>query len=132
MVQPDVLAVCNPEKITVSRIEGAPDVVFEVLSPHTSTKDQCEKKGLYERSGVREYVVVDPLQHYAIRFLNGADGFDKGTVFAADECLVVAVLDALSVPLWEVFELPGPMCPRRHRQVWPAEALSCGRRARSA
>ena len=38
----------------------------------------------------------------------GADGFDKGTVFAAEEMLVLATLDSLEVPLWEVFEVEGP------------------------
>jgi Uma2 family endonuclease len=63
---------------------------------------------LYERAGVREYLVVDPLEHYAIRFLLGSDGYDKGTVFAADECVSFATLESIEIPLWEVFELPGP------------------------
>lgn len=108
VVQPDILVVCDPAKITPSHIDGAPDVVVEILSPHTSTKDLREKKALYERAGVKEYVVVDPLEHYAIRFLNTADGFDKGTVFGPDQRLVVATLEGVDMPLWEVFELPGP------------------------
>jgi len=108
VVQPDILVVCKPGQITPSHIEGAPDVVVEVLSPATSTRDQREKKALYERFGVREYVLVDPLEHYAIRFLNGADGFDKGTVFGPEEMLVFSTLDALEIPLWEVFEVAGP------------------------
>lgn len=107
VVQPDIL-VCDPAKITPSHIEGAPDVVVEVLSPNTSTKDLREKKALYERTGVKEYVVVDPLEHYVIRFLNTADGFDKGTVFGPDQMLIVATLEDVEMPLWEVFELPGP------------------------
>lgn len=112
VIQPDVLIVCDPAKITPSHIEGAPDVVVEILSPHTSAKDLREKKALYERAGVKEYVVVDPLEHYAIRFLNGLDendgGFDKGTVFGPDQRLVIATLEGVEVPLWEVFELPAP------------------------
>lgn len=109
VVQPDVLVVCDPAKITPSHIDGAPDVVVEILSPNTSAKDLREKKALYERAGVKEYLVVDPLEHYAIRFLNGAEGFDKGTVFGPDQMLVVATLDGMEVPLWEVFDLPAPM-----------------------
>ena len=111
VVQPDILVVCDPAKITESHIEGAPDVVVEVLSPHTSAKDLREKKALYERAGVKEYVVVDPLEHYAIRFLSTADGFDKGTVFGPDQRLVVMTLEGAEVPLWEVFELPAPETP---------------------
>jgi len=108
VVQPDILVVCDPAKITPSHIEGAPDLIAEVLSPGTSAKDLRDKKALYERAGVREYLVVDPLEQYAIRFLLGADGYDKGTVFAADEVLRSATLAAVEVPLWEVFEVPGP------------------------
>jgi Uma2 family endonuclease len=108
VVQPDLLVVCDPARIMPTHIEGAPDIVVEVLSPATSARDLSEKKALYERSGVREYLVVDPLEHYAIRFLLGAEGFDKGTVFAADEPLVLATLENLEIPLWEVLELEGP------------------------
>ena len=108
VVQPDILVVCDPARITPTHIEGAPDLVIEVLSPATSAKDLRQKKALYERAGVREYLVVDPLEQYAIRFLLGDDGFDKGTVFAADERLVFATLEELEVPLWEVLEAEGP------------------------
>ena len=114
VVQPDILVVCKPAQITPSHIEGAPDVVVEVFTPTTATRDQREKKALYERAGVAEYVMVSPLQHYAILFLNSTDGFDKGTVFGPDEMLVIATLDALEIPLWEVFEVPG----RESRRRW--------------
>jgi len=108
VVQPDILVVCDPIRITPTHIEGAPDVVIEVLSPATAAKDLRQKKALYERAGVREYLVVDPLEHYAIRFLLGPDGFDQGTVFAADERLSFVALEALGIPLWKVFELKEP------------------------
>lgn len=108
VVQPDLLVVCDPARITESHIEGAPEVALEVLSPYTAAKDLREKKALYERAGVKEYVVVDPLEHYAIRFLNGTDGFDKGTVFGSDQTLVLATLEGVAVPLWEVFEGVAP------------------------
>jgi Uma2 family endonuclease len=108
VVQPDIFVVCDPAKISPSHIEGAPEVVIEVLSPATSSRDLREKKALYEKTGVLEYVLVDPLENYAIRFLLTDDGYDKGMVFACDELLVFERLDGLQVPLWEVFELPPP------------------------
>ncbi len=111
VVQPDILVVCDPAKVTVSHIEGAPDLVVEVLSPSTSAKDLRQKKALYEHSGVREYLVVDPLEHYAIRFVLVADVYDPGTVIAWDEMLTFATLANVEVPLWEVFGLLDPVQP---------------------
>lgn len=109
VVQPDVLVVCDPGKITPTHIEGAPDVVVEILSPSTAAKDQSEKKALYARAGVREFVLVHPTDHVATRFLLMADGqFDQGTLFSAKETLVFSTLDQLEIPLWQVFDLPGP------------------------
>lgn len=110
VVQPDLLVVCDRSRILPSHIEGAPDVVVEVLSPATAVRDQREKKALYERSGVKEYVLLHPTDHIATRFLlDTATGrFDSGNLYAATESLVFATLDDLAIPLWEVFEVPGP------------------------
>jgi Uma2 family endonuclease len=107
VVQQNILAVCGPSKIPTSHIEGTPDLIVEVLSPGTSARDLRDKNALYERAGVREYLVVDPLEHYAIPFPLGLDGYDKGAVFAADKLLCFATLESIEIPLWEVFGLPG-------------------------
>ncbi len=48
---------------------------------------------------------VDPLEHYAIRFVLGAEGYDKGAVVAWDEVLTFATLADVQIPLWELFGL---------------------------
>jgi Uma2 family endonuclease len=60
-VQPDILVVCDPEKIKEKYIVGAPDWIIEILSPSTVKKDQIQKKHLYERFGVKEYWIVCPI-----------------------------------------------------------------------
>lgn len=58
-VIPDVMIVCNPDIVKHDGIYGAPDLVVEVLSPSTATKDKGYKKDLYEKHGVKEYWIVD-------------------------------------------------------------------------
>ena len=60
VVQPDILAVCDPAKVTVNNIRGAPEWIIEVLSPATARRDHLTKRALYERAGVREYWLVHP------------------------------------------------------------------------
>jgi Uma2 family endonuclease len=110
VVQPDVLVVCDPQKVTPTHIEGAPDLVVEVLSPSTSTKDLREKKALYERAGVAEYLVLDPLELYAIRFRRTQENrYDSGSVTGPQEHLILETLEGLPIPLWEIFDLPVPV-----------------------
>jgi Uma2 family endonuclease len=68
IVQPDILVICDPSKITEENIQGTPDLIIELLSPSTSVKDRREKKQLYERFGVSEYIIMDPFGDAAERF----------------------------------------------------------------
>ncbi len=108
VVQPDILVVCDPRKITPACIDGVPDLVVEVLSPGTATRDLREKKALYARFGVKEYLIVDPLEHYAMRFVLEGQAYDAGTAFGGDEMLVLGTFEGIEIPLWEVFALPVP------------------------
>ena len=60
VVQPDILVVCDPTKISTRGIEGAPDLAVEILSPSTAGKDVTRKRWAYEAAGVPEYLIVDP------------------------------------------------------------------------
>ena len=103
VVQPDLLVVCDPNKITLANVQGAPDLVVEILSPSTKLKDKREKKALYERSGVREYLVVWPddemVEQYRL-----IDGRYTSDVFNWDQKLPLFAFPELTVDLWEVFE----------------------------
>ena len=62
MVQPDVLVVCDRDKITRARIVGAPDLVIEILSDSNWYHDMVLKCKKYKSAGVREYWIVVPSQ----------------------------------------------------------------------
>jgi Uma2 family endonuclease len=57
---PDMMIVCDPDKVKDDGIYGAPDLVVEVLSPSTAKYDKGKKKEIYGRCGVREYWLVSP------------------------------------------------------------------------
>ena len=60
MVQPDVLVVCDRERIHMNCVYGAPDFIVEIMSKTTRKKDSILKLNKYMNAGVREYWMVDP------------------------------------------------------------------------
>ncbi|MBI5440261.1 MAG: Uma2 family endonuclease [Deltaproteobacteria bacterium] len=104
VVQPDVIVVCDRTKITPANIQGAPDLVVEILSPSTSLKDRRTKFALYERHGVREYLLVDPEGATVEAFSLGEDGaFQRARVYGRGETLELRSLGGLPIALGDVF-----------------------------
>lgn len=103
VVQPDVFVVCDRNKITEACIQGAPDFIIEVISSGTSLNDRKIKKKLYERFGVKEYLIVfpetDTIERYVLR--NGKYGFPE--IFRKDDVLSLMVSD-IEINLAEIFE----------------------------
>jgi len=62
VVEPDILAI-NPNRMTIvgeKNVQGAPNLVVEVLSDGSRRADEIRKRKLYEQHGVDEYWIVDP------------------------------------------------------------------------
>ncbi len=62
--QPDIIFI-SKERLDIigeKKIEAAPDLVMEVLSPVTAYYDLRHKKNIYEQYGVKEYWIVDPIE----------------------------------------------------------------------
>ena len=57
---PDILVICDKNKIKPDAIYGAPDFVVEILSPSTKKRDLGVKKDTYEKYGVKEYWIINP------------------------------------------------------------------------
>ena len=60
IVQPDILIVCQPEKLQEKGCMGAPDWVCEIVSPGSFKLDTVIKKELYAEAGVPEYCILHP------------------------------------------------------------------------
>jgi Uma2 family endonuclease len=104
VVQPDLVVVCDHDKLDERGCVGAPTLVVEVTSPSTATKDLREKRAAYERAGVPEYWLVLPTDNMALVFsLNETGCYGAPAVYANDEQMPVGVLPGLSIELSLVF-----------------------------
>lgn len=99
IVEPDVIFVAPDQLdiLTDQNIQGTPAMVVEILSPSTRQRDRQIKRTLYERSGVREYWLVDPELAVVTVHRRSANGG-----FPVVASLSVERHDALATPL-----LPG-------------------------
>lgn len=89
-IQPDNLAITQKDD---NRIIGAPNLIVEVLSPRTAKYDRQQKYEAYEKNGVHEYWIADPL-HEVIEVWNidEAGKYVRLGVFAGDDTFDSAVL----------------------------------------
>jgi Uma2 family endonuclease len=104
VVQPDISVICDPTKLDDKGCKGSPDLIVEILSPATARKDAKEKFLRYERAGVREYWIADPVgKIITVYLLSDAGLFGRPTVYGVEERIKVGVLDGLEIGLQSVF-----------------------------
>lgn len=60
IVQPDIMIICDKNKLDGTRCNGAPDFIIEIVSPGNPSDDYIRKAYYYKNYGVREYWIVDP------------------------------------------------------------------------
>lgn len=60
IVQPDLMMICDKDKLDGKRCNGAPDFIIEIVSPGNPADDYIRKLYYYKNAGVREYWIVDP------------------------------------------------------------------------
>ncbi len=94
VVQPDNLVICYPLE-DKPYITKAPVLIFEVISKSTSFKDREIKYRLYEREGVKYYVIVDPDEKMAKvyqlkegRYIKVSDITDETVQFDLGKCKI--------------------------------------------
>jgi Uma2 family endonuclease len=82
----------GPSPVEGEFLRIVPDLVVELLSPSTASRDRGEKKAIYERNGVREYWIVERIACRVTRLVLDGDRFDLGTVLEDDAVLESTVL----------------------------------------
>ena len=104
--QPDLIFVSRDRLhiITDRGLEAAPDLVVEVLSPSTRSKDLNLKRRRYAHFGVPEYWPIDPeTRNIRALDLSGGEYLERGTYGIGDE-LTTPLIPGLIIPVAKVFE----------------------------
>ena len=104
-VQPDLVFVSKEREhiITHANIQGAPDLVVEILSPSTARRDWRDKFDLYQRHGVKECWLIDPVSRMVWIFLLTDGVFNEVGTYGEDETLKSPTLEGFEINLAEVF-----------------------------
>lgn len=106
VVQPDIVVICNPDKLDDRGCKGAPDLVIEILSPSTAEHDLKDKFYLYQRVGVLEYWIVNQTDKTLMIFkLNAAGEYGRPEMYGSRDMVAVPLLGDLEINLAEVFAL---------------------------
>lgn len=105
-IQPDLLVVCDRDKLDDKGCRGAPDWIIEVISPTTALVDLNLKRNLYQKHGVKEYWIVHPLEHWVMVYLLDEAGvYGSPAVFGMDEMLAVQCLGGVEIDWGFVAEI---------------------------
>ncbi len=106
VVQPDVIVICDQDKINVdNKYEGTPALIIEVLSPSTKSKDMVIKLNLYMKSGVSEYWIVDLENKNVLQYsFSPEKGIESLNTLKKEDIIKSTVFNSLEIPLNEVFQ----------------------------
>ncbi|OIP40753.1 hypothetical protein AUJ95_04215 [Candidatus Desantisbacteria bacterium CG2_30_40_21] len=104
VVQPDIVVVCDRDKLDDKGGKGAPDIVIEILSLWTAKKDLLIKYHLYERHKVKQYWVFDPATEEVTIFKLQNDKYGKPEEYKKDDRIKVDIFTDLEIDLSTVFK----------------------------
>ena len=104
VVQPDILVMCDEEKVTnEGKYEGIPTLVVEVLSKSTKSKDMLKKLNLYMNSGIKEYWMVDTNKKEVYLHSFKERDMDNYKVYVNDMTVESDVFEELKIDLDDIF-----------------------------
>ena len=109
IVEPDLFFIASGREaiVAATQVKGTPDLVVEILSRSTRSRDLGIKRDIYERAGVQEYWLLDPKRAHAIVYRRqslGSPTFLPPLLLtaAADDRLTTPLLPGLEISLREV------------------------------
>lgn len=103
IVQPDIMIVCDKDKLDGKRCNGAPDFIIEIISPGNPADDYIRKLYYYKNFGVREYWIVDPRRKTVT--VNYFEGNMLNIQYSFDSTIKVNIYDDLLINFSDIAEL---------------------------
>lgn len=103
IVQPDIMIICDKDKLDGKRCNGAPDFIIEIVSPGNPSDDYIRKAYYYKNAGVREYWIVDPRRKTVT--INYFDGNIVSVQYPFDSIIKVNIYDDLYINFSDITEL---------------------------
>jgi Uma2 family endonuclease len=102
VVVPDILVVCDKSKLNGKSLKGAPDLIIEILSPFNVRHDTVKKYRQYQKAGVKEYWIVDPVTQ-TVQVHTLENGRYIGRTYNDDDIIPVHTLNGCKINLTDVF-----------------------------
>lgn len=85
--EPDLTIVCNRNQLDQFGCKDAPSLVVEILSPSTSRNDRIKKYNVYQKFGVPEYWIVDPLNETVEIYVLDGGTYRRGNVYGREDVI---------------------------------------------
>ncbi len=100
IVQPDLMVICDKDKLDGKRCNGAPDFIIEIVSPGNPADDYIRKLYYYKKYGVREYWIVDPRRKSVTVYYFEKDLLNVPYTF--DSVIKVNIYDDLYINFFDI------------------------------
>ena len=101
-VEPDVSVICDPNKLTDRGCSGAPDLIFEIVSPASRKMDYGLKNTVYSDAGVREYWIVDPVKEKVVVYCYENDS--DPCLYSFDVDIPVGIYSGLTIRIRDLLK----------------------------
>jgi len=100
---PDLVVVCDKNKLDIKGCNGTPDLVIEILSPSTSRHDRITKLKVYRKAGVKEYWIVYPEEQYIDVYILINDMYTINT-YDRNETIPVSIFPGFEINIKDIFQ----------------------------
>ncbi len=113
---PDIMLICDRQRIKNDKYKGVPRFVAETISPRTVFRDRTLKMEKYAKLGIDEYWIVSPKERSVeVYYLDGdryqlnksyiLEEDEKDENYNADVVLALKAMPAVTIGLQEIFDI---------------------------